>query len=343
MEHALDIFNNDAFSVMSLTRSVNKVPNMYGLLKQLGIFIPNPIDTTIVGIEVQEGVLNLVPPTERGGPGTPNKRSTRDMRQVKVPHFALEDQVTADDVQGVRAFGSGNRLLGVAEKVTTLQEQMAKKLYLTQEFMRNGALNGQILDAYGNVLLDLWDLFGIEQKEVDFELDTAGTEITEKCLEVKRHIEEKLQGEQMTKVMALCSPGFWTKFITHESVKEAYRYYVNQPSPLRSDVRSGFDHQEILWREYAGKAVAYSEDGQTATTRVFIPADSAIFLPLGTFDTFEEVYSPADYIPTVNTMGLPLYSSIDRNTKHQKGVDLEVQTNVLPIVKRPEVLVKGTK
>lgn len=337
MEHILDIFNNDAFNVVSLTRAVNKVPNTYGLLNQLGIFTPTPVDTTLVGIEINEGVINLVPSSERGGPGTPNKRGSRNLRHIKLPHFALEDNVTADDVQNIRAFGGGGKLMAVADKVNELLDQMARKLFLTTEFMKNGALNGQILNSDGTVLLDLWELFGISQKEVDFELEVDGANLTEKCLDVKEHIELHLKGENMTKILALCSPGFWRKLITHPDVVEAYKYYANTPSPLRNDVRGGFEHQDILWREYLGQATTHG-----GTVRYFVPTNGALFLPLGTFNTFEEYHGPADYIETANTMGLPLYSKLGRPDTYGKAQPIEVQTNPLPMCKRPEVLVKGT-
>jgi len=337
MEHVLDIFNNDAFNVVSMTSAINKVPNTFGLLNQLGIFKPVPVDTTMVGIEISEGVINLVPSSERGAPGTPNKRGSRNMRYFKLPHFALEDNVTADDVQNIRAFGSGSKLLAVASKVLEVQMQMARKLYLTMEFMKNGALNGQILDSDGTVILDLWELFGITQKEVNFELAVEGANLIEPCLDVKEHVELHLKGENMTELLALCSPGWWRKFITHPDVAEAYKYYAHSVNPLTSDVRSGFKHQDILWREYLGQATTH--DG---TVRYFIPPNGCLFLPLGTFDTFEENFGPADYLEAANTPGLPLYSKLGRPDKFGKGQPIEAQTNPLPIVKRPEVLVKGT-
>ena len=57
----LDIFNNDAFSAIALTDNVNVVPNMYGRINTLNLFSNEPIPTTSVAIQYNNGVLNLLP------------------------------------------------------------------------------------------------------------------------------------------------------------------------------------------------------------------------------------------------------------------------------------------
>jgi hypothetical protein len=52
------------------------------------------------------------------------------------------------------------------------------------------------------------------------------------------------------------------------------------------------------------------------------------------------VYAPADYIETVNTVGIPRYSKQFR-MPNDKGINLEMQTNALSYCIRPTVLVQG--
>lgn len=65
---ALDIFSNSAFSVISLTDAINKVPFVPGRIGQLGLFDETGIVTTSVMIEEREGSLNLIETTSRGSP-----------------------------------------------------------------------------------------------------------------------------------------------------------------------------------------------------------------------------------------------------------------------------------
>ena len=52
---ALDIFNSNAFSMVSLTDTINKLPFLPGRIGQLGIFHEQGVATTTVLIEEKEG------------------------------------------------------------------------------------------------------------------------------------------------------------------------------------------------------------------------------------------------------------------------------------------------
>jgi hypothetical protein len=55
---------------------------------------------------------------------------------------------------------------------------------------------------------------------------------------------------------------------------------------------------------------------------------------------FRTVYAPADYIETVNTIGLPRYAK-QYPMPNDKGISLEMQMNALNYCTRPRVLIKG--
>ncbi len=57
MPEILDIFNDQAFSAISLTESVNVVPNTYGRINELGLFQNEPVSTTSVAIDIRNGVI----------------------------------------------------------------------------------------------------------------------------------------------------------------------------------------------------------------------------------------------------------------------------------------------
>ena len=100
-------------------------------------------------------------------------------------------------------------------------------------------------------------------------------------------------------------------------------------------MRDDFVYKGIHFKEYIGNTTDIN-----GTVFPFIPADEAIFFPMGTTNTFEVVFAPANYVETVNTRGLPVYAKQER-MKFDKGIEIETQSNPLPICKRPEVLVRG--
>jgi len=80
-----DIFNNKAFNAVELTDAINVVPNNFGRIGAMGIFTEKSVRTTSVAIEIDNGVLNLLPPTQRGGPASLNKSGKRSLKNFVIP------------------------------------------------------------------------------------------------------------------------------------------------------------------------------------------------------------------------------------------------------------------
>ena len=59
MEPILDVFSKDAFSFVTLTDSINKLPFVPGRLGALGLFTEAPVPTTSIALEEQAGILTL--------------------------------------------------------------------------------------------------------------------------------------------------------------------------------------------------------------------------------------------------------------------------------------------
>ncbi|MFZ5586139.1 MAG: major capsid protein [Thermodesulfobacteriota bacterium] len=334
----LDIFNSSAFNVIELTEAINVIPNNYGRVGQLGLFVPKGVRTTTVALEINNGVLNLLDTQQRGVPAPVNRGAKRKVKTFTIPHIPLEDRILASDLQGIRAFGTGGLLKEVMREVAGKLGDMKAKQRITMEHLRMTALQGIILDGDGSTeILDLFTDFGVTQKEVDFALDTDGTDVPAKCKEVSRHIEDKLLGDTMTGVRCLCGPDFFDALVSHPTVVTAYQFQQGL-NPLRDDLRKGFEFQGIVFEEYRANATA--SDGTTNVQ--FIADNEAHFFPVGTNSTFRQFNAPASFIETVNTMGQELYAKQAVDQKFQRWVDLYVESNPLPICMRPEVLVKGT-
>ena len=198
-----------------------------------------------------------------------------------------------------------------------------------------GALKGNILDADGSTLYNLYNEFEITPKTVNFALGTAGTDVKKKCLEVVRHIEDNLKGEVMREVHCLVSSEFFDALTSHSKVKEAYERWQDGAA-LRNDMRGGFPFGGIVFEEYRGQAT----DAE-GTTRRFIAAGEGHCFPVGTMNSFVTYFAPADFNETVNTLGLPLYAK-QTARKFDRGIEIHTQSNPLPLCLRPAVLVKVT-
>lgn len=330
----LDPFQTDAFNMVSLTRAINIIPNMYGRCNELSLFPGKGVRTRSIIVEEKNGVLTLLPTMPPGSPGTMGKMGKRKVRSFVVPHIPHDDTILPQEYEGIRAFGSETELASVAAILNDHLQTMRNKHAITLEHLRMGALKGVILDADGSTIYNLFTEFGIQQKSVDFKLGTSTTDVRGKCMEVLRHIETNLMGEVKTEVRALVSSELFDKLTAHDNVKAAYANYVAAAQMLAGDLRRGFSYGGILWEEYLGQA-----SDMDGNTRRFIAANDGHAFPMGTMSTFETVLAPADFIETANTIGIELYAKQEAR-KFGRGIDLHTQSNPLPICYRPAVLVR---
>jgi hypothetical protein len=266
-------------------------------------------------------------------------RGKRTLRSFVIPHIPHDDVVLPEEVQGLRAFGTESEFASIAAVLAEHLETMRTKHAATLEYLRMGALKGIVFDADGRELVNLYDEFKIGAQSINFKLNVEGTNVLEKCLDLKRLMGKSLAGERMSSIQCLVSPEFFTKLVTHASVKEAYKLW-NEGQALRSDMRAGFPFAGITFEEYAGEASTSDGNGGWVTKR-FINEGEGHAFPLGTLDTFATYFAPADFNETVNTLGQPLYAKQEPR-RFDRGTDLHTQSNPLPICQRPGLLIRLT-
>jgi hypothetical protein len=326
----LDVFNNDAFSVVSMTDRLNKIPYKPGLIGQLGLFPERGVTTTSIEIEEQAGVLRLIPTNPRGAPPFVQPRSRRTLRLFKIPQLQKFDKVYADQVQNVRAFGSESEVESVQGLVDTLMQQMVDEIDVTLEHMRVSALQGVILDADGTTTIyNLFTEFGVTQQTAAITFSVTTTDIRQQLIAAKRLAEDEMGGVPITRFRAIASPEFFDALVGHTTVKDGYRY--QQGLVLGQDLRTrGFEWGDVLFQEYRGTV-----DGVR-----FVPASVAFLYPESLGGA--TYYAPADFVETVNTMGLPRYAKFFSDVELNRWKALYIQSNPLPLWTRPRAVIKLT-
>ncbi|RYG38228.1 major capsid protein [bacterium] len=329
MADILDVFNSDAFSTVSLTGYVAKLPFKPTKITQLGLFREQGITTTTIAIAEDRGRLGLVPRSPRGGVGHQITQDRRKARSFIVPHYKVEDTILADEVQNVQAFGTDNRLLAIQDLVNRRQRTAADYCDVTVEYGRLGAIKGVIVDGDGSVVYDLFQEFGLTQTVETWDIETASTGVKLLCHGLQRTVQSALGGTVTDGIHAFCGEAFFDALVTHPEVAKAYERYQENVHARTSQVGKVFEFAGVRWEEYYG--------GVGATK--FVADNEAHAFPTGVPGLFETYFAPADYMETVNTTGLPRYSKQERMRK-DRGVDLETQTNPLHMCNRPEALVK---
>ncbi len=333
------------FSNSEFIESFRRLPNLYN--RVAGMFPERSVTTTTVMIEQSNGSLNIVASRPRNAAADKVTADKRVVRYLGIPHIPIQDVVLPGEIQDVRMFGSQ----GAQTNAVVLNEKQAKMRMIldqTREFLACGALKGIVLDADGSTLCNLYTEFAIagpvavptvgSHMTLDFVLDNDNTVVMKKVLAVKRHIEMNLRGESMSGIRCLCSSTFYDAFTTHPEVVAAFDRYMALGQNLATDYRKGFTFGGITFEEY--NATWTDKDGNA---RVGITADQGICFPEGTGDTFKTVVAPGNFTDAVNQPGQAYYARMaEINPGMGQGWKLWAESNLLPICKRPEVLVTVT-
>jgi Phage major capsid protein E len=333
----VNIFRNDAFSEVALTSSVERVPHLPQVLSDMDLFTPNPIRTTALAVEERNGILSLVPMSERGAP-TNAERNTerRRMRYFDVPRIFKGDTIHSHELQNIREFGQETVLMQVQAEVARRlagPTGILTHLDYTEEYQRLAAVQGYLLDSDGSVWFNWYDEFGIAKPDAIVFALAAKIPGTLRPLinELVRGMARSSQGAftTATTVTALCGDAFYDLFITHPDVEKTYVNWSDAQELRRGGAFSHFVFAEVEWVNYRG-----SDDNST----IKIAGDEVKLFPKNAPGVFEKAMAPGESFEWINTPGkeryvVPIFDR-DRNSWWR----MEAYEYPLFICKRPEVL-----
>lgn len=340
----LDIFHQDPFSAIALTDAVQRNPYNPVGLGELDLFDPNPIRTKALAVEQRQSQLILIPFSQRGSEGTQRTTEKRQMRYFEVPRLMHDDTIYAEEVQGIREFGTESVLMQVEAEVARRLSGptgLLASVEYTKEYLRLAAIQGLVLNPKdGSVMYNWFDEFGITQPSaIAFNL-AAGTanSLRPICNGIIRTMARNAQGAftSTTRVYALCGDTFYDEFVNHPDV---IRTFVNwsDAKALRDNSQgaafSAFDFGGITWVNYRG-----SQDNST----IAIPVNEAKFFPVGAPGVFREAMAPGETVDWVNTPGKPVYVLPIFDQQRRMWWKMEAYAYPLMICTRPEVLLSGT-
>jgi hypothetical protein len=333
------------FSWQSLTVALNKVAYRPGQVGRLGLFRPVPQVSVVANVEIRSNRLALIPEIPRGAPPTPDVGDLRALAEFRVPHFPARDLLMADAVQDVRAFGS----LEPESYPAALQQRidsLGYRLDGTLEFLRLGATKGVIVTAIdrdtGAPLksVSLFDAFGVSpQPPLDWPIVGAGAsgeqsawdgQPTGLINQLGRAMAEEVPGGMLQGVHGFAGANFFDAFSMHPERRAAYIGFPSAATvgPVRGNAVT---FRDVTIEEYRGSFAGVP----------WVDPDTCYFVPREIPDLFVEVYSPADFIDTVNTLGMARYLR-QEELDFRKGTQLEAQMNVLPLCTSPRALFTAT-
>ncbi|HEY0104597.1 MAG TPA: major capsid protein [Rhizomicrobium sp.] len=335
------------FSNTELTEAINLLPTPFGQITAEGYFPAEGMSSQYVRIDIVNGVLTALPATGNGAPSLA-RHDTEKQLVFTIPKIKHQDDVLADDIKGWMALAAraGNKGPETMASVMNRRLQRLKNRFnLTWELMRMSALKGIIVDGAGTVLYDLFAAFEITQKVVYFDLSNASSDIQKQCDLVYTLITQDLSDDVMTLPKAKVSRNFFNALISHANVQKFYTNYA-EAQKLANVARGtdggykprSFEFGGILFEEYS--AVVPMWGG--ANTPI-IESNTGYAFPMGTMDTHATYVAPPDDIRNLDGSDANIADAIHITTeamKHGAGIEMLGQSHILPLWRRPKLLVK---
>ncbi len=141
-----------AFSMMGMMSLVEKAPYVPSFLGSIpGLWTPRPVRTVTIPIEVIGNKISIIQTSERGTAAPRgNNNQKREVIDVRTVRLADSDRIYADEIAGIRAYGSTTELMQVQDEVSRRYAGpggMLSRLELTREFHRMGAIDGLLKDC----------------------------------------------------------------------------------------------------------------------------------------------------------------------------------------------------
>jgi len=335
-----DIFNNDAFSLASLTDAIKDRPYVPSMVRNMNLFETVPVSTTAIQMERTSKGISLVKTSPRGSAPEYAGRDGRTLRTATAHHLISGFRIEADEVQNLRAFGSESELETAMNLYNNKMEEQNNNHDLTEEYHMLGALQGKVFDADGTTELDNWFTFWSVAQPAEISFDFSATEAV-----LRTQIRDKVQREMIkkgegfltdsTRIVAFCGDNFFDAINSHKAYTgttqnpmEAQRLSDEYGTAYPSMNFAGVD-----WVNYRG----------TTDGKVSIATDEVKFFPTNARGLFKKAQSPAPYMETVNTLGQKRYVKTFRDNERDMWIKGEITSCPLYYCTRPEVLLRGKK
>lgn len=329
----------NGFEIQDWTEELNVIPNAWGTIGNMGVFSEESVAEAVVIFEEIQQNGGLIIDRKRGERANVSNGYVRKLHTFPVPHFPLDDAISPKDLSGKRAYG--------AQGPDTLDAVRARKMERirrdhawTLETARAQIITAGTVYSPGGTVSQDWNAeFGVTRLSVDFVLGTSTTEILGKVEQGIAKIQDNLLGASMTGTVVFCSPLFFSRLISHPTVKLAYQYFSANPNPMRERLGGPTDlHRQF---DYAGTTFIEMRDNYNGT---FLFPDStngqAWMVPRGS-DVFKTFYAPCEKFGLVNTLGEQVYMFEYASVKGDK-IEIETESNFVNALYRPAVVVNFT-
>lgn len=327
---------DNLFLTRALTAAVNKMrPVKTPILDKL--FRRRRGHTTDrLAIDIKLSAERVLPNISVYAPATVESKTDRKVITLSAPRFAPKRLISAADLNAVRAWGqeAGTELL--ATRIGDEQEDMRLEIDRTREFMAVKSLQGSVVDGDGTTLVD----FGFsEDQQPELEnTDAWDDDASDPVADLrawKRYISNRVP--MVTAWYGFCGSDAMDALLNNTSVQNLLKY--QRGAQIAEEGRiANLAGVEI--EEYFGSY----KNSSGVVTEMYAAKE---FILVGySEDAMSEHYAPVMDLEAPTGVGTgqaaQMFFSKAWDEKDPSGKWIKVEARPLPVINRPEAIVRAT-
>lgn len=332
----IDIFNDDAFSMTSMTDALVLAYEPSSEILNSGLFTPRQINTPGFVLDVKEIGFNILPLQNRGE-RLPQRTFTKG-RKVYMETWRIGEamKLFASELAFLLQFGTTDKMIPAAQRLLAeRQKALLKDHDATLEKMYLGALNGYMMDSDGTIIEDFFDVFGIDRAAtITLPFGTAADGELRKLIEstVVRPIRRAARGARFSTIEAWMGDEAWDEFVKNPEVRETYKIQQQGAELRGATLGSTVEFAGVKWKNYIG-----DDEGHLR-----IASDEVRFIPSGeNNEIFQDIQAPGESFDDLGSYGQPVYTRVIPDEKRNEYVENEVMSYRAVLCTRPGTLQSG--
>ena len=349
---------NCRFDAKFIANQINELPNLDLPLSDLNLFQPKGVPIRNPYVDVIGMSACLVPTSKWCCPSDAPMIKGMDKKTLgpfNIPHTILKDQIDVCDIEGriEYALGLERGYVDITSLLVPRAAQMRYSIEGTLAYREWMAMTrGVVLDADAQtVILDLFAKFGVSQPTVT--LDTSLPDylsLHNWAANLLKMLKYAGKGVAITGAVVAVSTLTFQKIIAQKGFAELWKLCCDQSAKIQGAViGDGMERQfsvgKVTFREIwepqycnpfdESQNIQWAEDG----IGYVIPLVGA------GVEMYENLIAPRMTLDTIHKAPTDYYDYRDWDRKNMEtgdvlGKGFSVEMNVLPIVKRPAMLIK---
>lgn len=322
--------------VTEYTQEINALDRQFTALVPENLITRYEAPFKTITFQKDTRTTTLLESVNRGGRGTTwNQDRVWDEFEIGLAYFKHSDRLTPEDIDSVRAYGLPDGAERFDAALVRKMENMRRAYEQSVEYMKwKMVTTGQCVTPSGQVVVDMFQEFGITQTEVTWDLTDADFDLSAALRTLQHTTEDNLAlgGEAMPFEVNLETSDF-DALIAHANVKTAYQYFSATVNPQRDDIVNGFRHAGVFIRPRYG---AFNlPDG---STEKLLTKGTGYSIPQAAI--YRQYAGTPSKLSAVNQGGIAdMYLNSYRDPKDE-FIELELLAAPLFISERPAATIK---